>query len=45
MLAFSLAAVYARIDRNSEAMAHLDATLELDADHYRANLLRGASFL
>jgi tetratricopeptide (TPR) repeat protein len=38
---FSLAAVYARIDRVPEALAHLDITLELDRDHYRANLLRG----
>jgi arylsulfatase A-like enzyme/Tfp pilus assembly protein PilF len=38
---FSLAAVYARIDRVSEAMEHLAITLELNPDHYRANLLRG----
>jgi len=37
----SLAAVYARIDRVSEAMDHLDICLELSPDHYRANLLRG----
>jgi arylsulfatase A-like enzyme/Flp pilus assembly protein TadD len=38
---FSLAAVYARIDRVPEAMTELDATLGLTPDHYRANLLRG----
>ena len=38
---FSLAAVYARIDRVPEAMAELDTTLSLNPDHYRANLLRG----
>jgi arylsulfatase A-like enzyme/thioredoxin-like negative regulator of GroEL len=38
---FSLAAVYARIDRVPEAMEHLDTCLELSPDHYRANLLRG----
>jgi arylsulfatase A-like enzyme/Tfp pilus assembly protein PilF len=38
---FSLAAVYARIDRVPEAMAELDSTLGLSRDHYRANLLRG----
>src|SRR5712664_137162 len=38
---FSLAAVYARIDRLPEALTHLDITLELDTNHYRANLLRG----
>jgi choline-sulfatase len=38
---FSLASVYARIDRVPEAMEHLDACLELSRDHYRANLLRG----
>jgi len=38
---FSLASVYARIDRVPEAMAELDTTLSLNADHYRANLLRG----
>lgn len=38
---FSLAAVYARIDRVPEALNHLDVTLQLDPDHYRANLLRG----
>ena len=38
---FSLAAVYARIDRVPEAMQHLAITLELSPDHYRANLLRG----
>ena len=38
---FSLASVYARIDRVPEAMTELDTTLELTPDHYRANLLRG----
>ena len=38
---FSLAAVYARIDRVPEAMSELDTTLGLSPDHYRANLLRG----
>jgi predicted Zn-dependent protease len=38
---FSLAAVYARIDRVPEAMEHLDICLQLSPDHYRANLLRG----
>jgi arylsulfatase A-like enzyme/Flp pilus assembly protein TadD len=38
---FSLASVYARIDRVPEAMEHLDVCLELSPDHYRANLLRG----
>ena len=38
---FSLAAVYARIDRIPEAMTNLDAALELNSNHYRANLLRG----
>jgi len=38
---FSLAAVYARIDRVPEAMKELNTTLDLNADHYRANLLRG----
>jgi choline-sulfatase len=38
---FSLAAVYARIDRVPEAMDHLDTCLGLSPDHYRANLLRG----
>ena len=38
---FSLAAVYARIDRVPDAMTELDATLRLAPDHYRANLLRG----
>jgi predicted Zn-dependent protease len=33
--------VYARIDRVPEAMTELDATLGLNPDHYRANLLRG----
>jgi tetratricopeptide (TPR) repeat protein len=38
---FSLAAVYARIDRVPEAMEHLDICLQLSPGHYRANLLRG----
>ena len=38
---FSLAAVYARIDRVPDAMTELDTTLALSPDHYRANLLRG----
>lgn len=38
---FSLAAVYARIDRIPDAMTELDACLELQPNHYRANLLRG----
>jgi len=33
--------VYARIDRVPEALNHLDIALQLDPDHYRANLLRG----
>src|SRR5262249_4840753 len=38
---FSLASVYARIDRVPDAMTELDKTIELKPDHYRANLLRG----
>src|SRR5438128_1510245 len=38
---FSLASVYARIDRVPEAMRELNTTLKLNPDHYRANLLRG----
>jgi arylsulfatase A-like enzyme/cytochrome c-type biogenesis protein CcmH/NrfG len=38
---FSLASVYARIDRVPEAIQHLDICLRLDPGHYRANLLRG----
>jgi arylsulfatase A-like enzyme/Flp pilus assembly protein TadD len=38
---FSLAAVYARIDRVPDAMTELDTTLALSPGHYRANLLRG----
>jgi tetratricopeptide (TPR) repeat protein len=38
---FSLASVYARIDRVPEAMTELDTTLGLSVNHYRANLLRG----
>jgi predicted Zn-dependent protease len=38
---FSLAAIYARTDHLPDALANLDVTLQLDPDHYRANLLRG----
>jgi tetratricopeptide (TPR) repeat protein len=38
---FSLASVYARIDRVPEGMEHLDTCLNLNPAHYRANLLRG----
>jgi arylsulfatase A-like enzyme/Tfp pilus assembly protein PilF len=38
---FSLASVYARIDRVPESIEHLDICLGLDPNHYRANLLRG----
>ena len=38
---FSLASVYARVDRVPEAMTELDTTLGIDPNHYRANLLRG----
>ena len=38
---FSLAAVDARIDRVPDAMKELDTTLDLNPNHYRANLLRG----
>jgi len=38
---FSLASVYARIDRVPDAMEHLDICLGLAPAHYRANLLRG----
>ena len=38
---FSLASVYARIDRVPEALEQLNTTLELAPDHYQANLLRG----
>jgi arylsulfatase A-like enzyme len=38
---FSLAAVYARIERVPDAMTELDSTLSISPDHYRANLLRG----
>ncbi len=38
---FSLASVYARIDRVPEAMQALDLALNLSPNHYRANLLRG----
>ena len=38
---FSLAAVYARIERVPDAMTELDSTLSIAPDHYRANLLRG----
>jgi tetratricopeptide (TPR) repeat protein len=42
---FSLASVYARIDRVPEALDHLNLTLELLPDHYRANLLKGRIFV
>lgn len=38
---FSLAAVYARIDRVPDALIQLGITLEEEPEHYRANLLRG----
>jgi arylsulfatase A-like enzyme/cytochrome c-type biogenesis protein CcmH/NrfG len=38
---FSLASVYARIDRVPEAIAELEAALDLSPGHYRANLLLG----
>jgi arylsulfatase A-like enzyme/tetratricopeptide (TPR) repeat protein len=38
---FSLASVYARIDRVPEALELLNRTLELASDHFQANLLRG----
>lgn len=38
---FSLGSVYARIERVPDAMTELDTTLSLNANHYRANLLRG----
>jgi len=38
---FSLAPVYARINRVPEAMGELDKTLGLNPSHYRANLLCG----
>ena len=38
---FSLAAVYARIDRVPQAIRELKTTLGLNAKHFRANLLRG----
>ena len=38
---FSLAAIYARVDRDPEAISQLGVTLELDPEHYRAHLLRG----
>jgi choline-sulfatase len=38
---FSLASVYARIDRVDEAVRELRAVLELAPAHYRANLLLG----
>jgi arylsulfatase A-like enzyme/Tfp pilus assembly protein PilF len=38
---FSLASVYARIDRVPDAMQELEITLRLSPEHYRANLLRG----
>jgi tetratricopeptide (TPR) repeat protein len=38
---FSLGAVYARIDKVPQALTELEAALELDPAHYRANLLMG----
>jgi arylsulfatase A-like enzyme/Tfp pilus assembly protein PilF len=38
---FSLASVYARIDRVPDAVVELDRALALNPNHYRANLLRG----
>jgi tetratricopeptide (TPR) repeat protein len=38
---FSLAAVQARIDRVPEALTELNIALDLNREHYRANLLRG----
>ena len=38
---FSLAAVYARIDRVADAERELHTALNLDVHHYRANLLLG----
>jgi choline-sulfatase len=38
---FSLGSIYARIDRVPEALAELKAALELEPQHYRANLLNG----
>jgi arylsulfatase A-like enzyme/Flp pilus assembly protein TadD len=38
---FSLASIYARIDRVDDAVRELGEALALDAGHYRANLLLG----
>ena len=38
---FSLASVYARIDRVPDALTELDTTLSINPGHYHANLLRG----
>jgi choline-sulfatase len=38
---FSLASIYARIDRVDEALSELRAALDLEPRHYRANLLQG----
>jgi arylsulfatase A-like enzyme/Tfp pilus assembly protein PilF len=38
---FSLGSIYARIDRVPEALTALKAALELEPQHYRANLLNG----
>jgi len=38
---FSLGSIYARIDRVPEALAELKAALDLEPQHYRANLLNG----
>jgi tetratricopeptide (TPR) repeat protein len=36
-----LGAIYARTDRIPEALDHLQIALELNPDHFRANLLAG----
>jgi tetratricopeptide (TPR) repeat protein len=38
---FALGSVYARTDRIRDALDHLQAALELNPDHFRANLLAG----
>jgi tetratricopeptide (TPR) repeat protein len=38
---FSLASVYARIDRVPDALTELDTALSINPNHYHANLLRG----
>jgi tetratricopeptide (TPR) repeat protein len=39
---FSVATIYVRLSRDQEALKELDRALEVDPNHYRANLLRGA---